>query len=93
VPVLQASTEADERRPEDPWEEIIASYLDEQRTYSARQLLADPLQIDIEHQSNAAAKRVGVILRRLGWTSYVARSGGSTIKRWRVLPVLPSVTD
>jgi hypothetical protein len=54
--------------------------------------LGGPLQIDIKDQSNAAAKRVGVILRRLGWTSYVARAGGSTVKRWRMLPVLPSVT-
>jgi len=92
VPVLQASTEADERRPEDPWEEIIGSYMEPQRTYSAREILGGPLQIDIKDQSNAAAKRVGVILRRLGWTSYVARAGGSTVKRWRMLPVLPSVT-
>ncbi len=93
VPTQAAATHTDERRPEDPWEEIIAGYLDEHRTYSARELLANPLQIDIERQSNAAAKRVGVILRRLGWSSYVARDGVGTIKRWRVLPVLPSVTD
>lgn len=92
VPVLQASTEADERRPEDPWEEIIGSYMEPQRTYSAREILGGPLQIDIKDQSNAAAKRVGVILRRLGWSSYVARADGSTVKRWRMLPVLPSVT-
>ena len=92
VPVLQASTEADERRPEDPWEEIIGSFMEAHRTYSAREILGGPLQIDIKDQSNAAAKRVGVILRRLGWTSYVARAGGSTVKRWRMLPVLPSVT-
>lgn len=92
VPVVQASTEADERRPEDPWEEIIGSYMEPQRTYSAREILGGPLQIDIKDQSNAAAKRVGVILRRLGWSSYVARADGSTVKRWRMLPVLPSVT-
>ena len=92
VPVLQASTEADERRPEDPWEEIIGSYMEHQRTYSAREILGGPLLIDIKDQSNAAAKRVGVILRRLGWSSYVARADGSTVKRWRMLPVLPSVT-
>ena len=92
VPVLQASTEADERRPEDPWEEIIGSYMEPQRTYSAREILGGPLLIDIKDQSNAAAKRVGVILRRLGWSSYVARADGSTVKRWRMLPVLPSVT-
>jgi predicted P-loop ATPase len=86
VPKQAAAIHTDERRPEDPWEEIIGSYLDDHRTYSARELLGTPLQIDIEHQSNAAAKRVGVILRRLGWTSYVARAGDSTVKRWRKLP-------
>jgi predicted P-loop ATPase len=90
VPKQDAKNEADERRPEDPWEEVLANYIDGHRTYSARELLASPLLIDIEHQSNAAAKRVGAILRRLGWTNYVARSGGSTVKRWRLLP---SVTD
>jgi hypothetical protein len=83
VPKQEAKNEADERRPEDPWEEVLANYIDDHRTYSARELLASPLLIDIEHQSNAAAKRVGVILRRLGWTNYVARIGNSTVKRWR----------
>lgn len=83
VPKLEARSEADERRPDDPWEEVIACYLDDHRTYSARELLANPLQIDLEHHSNAAAKRVGVILRRLGWSNYVARVGDTTAKRWR----------
>jgi len=83
VPKLQAKTEADERRPEDPWEEVIAQYVMDHRTYSARELLTNPLQIDVEHQSNTAAKRVGVILRRLGWSNYVQRVGDTTAKRWR----------
>jgi predicted P-loop ATPase len=86
VPKQAAAIHTDERRPEDPWEEIIGGYLDDHRTYSARELLGNPLLIDIEHQSNVAAKRVGVILRRLGWTNYVARAGDSTVKRWRKLP-------
>lgn len=85
VPKLQASDAADERRPEDPWEEVIAGYIDETRTYSARELLATPLNIDIENQSNAAAKRVGAILRRLGWAKYVSH-GSTATKRWRREP-------
>lgn len=88
VPTLQASTAADERRPEDPWEEVIAGYLDDNRTYSARELLGTPLNIDIENQSNAAAKRVGAILRRLGWEKYVSHGSNST-KRWRREPQNP----
>jgi putative DNA primase/helicase len=86
VPTVQAADAADERRPEDPWEEVIAGYVDTNRTYSARELLGTPLNIDIENQSNAAAKRVGSILRRLGWTSYVSHNGTAT-KRWRCEPV------
>jgi putative DNA primase/helicase len=86
VPTVQAADAADERRPEDPWEEVIAGYVDINRTYSARELLGTPLNIDIENQSNAAAKRVGSILRRLGWTSYVSHNGTAT-KRWRCEPV------
>jgi hypothetical protein len=86
VPKQQAKDEADERRPEDPWEEVIANHLDDSRNYSARELLVNPLLIDLEKHSNASAKRVGVILRRLGWTNYVARIGETTVKRWRKFP-------
>jgi putative DNA primase/helicase len=83
VPLVQAKVETEERRPEDPWEEVIAQYVEEHRTYSARELLVNPLLIDLEKHSNAAAKRVGAILRRLGWSNYVARVGDTTVKRWR----------
>ena len=83
VPKVQAKTEADERRPEDPWEEVLAQFVMDHRTYSARELLAEPLKIDLEQQSVASTKRVGVILRRLGWSNYVARVGDTTVKRWR----------
>ena len=89
IPIEAAARAADERRPDDPWEAVLAEYLDSAKTYTCRELLAHPLQIDLEHQSQAAAARVGKILRRLGWQSRVGRGGAGTVKRWtRLLPVV-----
>jgi predicted P-loop ATPase len=85
VPVAEAAIVATERRPDDPWEEVLARYLETERTYTARQLLGDPLQVDVKDQTRVLAARVGSILRQLGWTRFEARSSNGTEKRWRFL--------
>jgi len=85
VPVAEAAIVATERRPDDPWEEVLARYLETNRTYTARQLLGEPLQVDVKDQTKMLAARVGSILRQLGWTRFEARSSNGTEKRWRFL--------
>jgi putative DNA primase/helicase len=84
IPVEAAARAADERRPEDPWEELLARYLDPSETYASRQLLGHPLDVDVADQTQGAAARVGKILRRLGWVRETARGmDGQAEKRWR----------
>ena len=85
VPIAEAAVVAAERRPDDPWEEILGRYLETNRTYTARQLLEEPLQVDVKDQTRQQATRVGSILRQLGWTRFECRSGDRTEKRWRFL--------
>lgn len=84
VPAEAAAAAADERRPEDPWESVLADHLEPTRTYSSRELMNHPLQIDLENQSQAVAARVGRILRKLGWVRFEARGTNGTEKRWKL---------
>ena len=96
VPSAEAAAAAEERRPEDPWEQILETFLERNEIYSSRSLLAHPLNIEIEHQSQQSAGRVGRIMRKLGWVSFTQRSSGTTRKMWRFLTnqgMLPTVTD
>jgi putative DNA primase/helicase len=83
IPLADAARAADERRPEDPWEEILGRHLIDGQVYSSRELLGHPLDIEMENQSQQAASRVGRILRKLGWESFVRREGEATRKLWR----------
>jgi len=84
VPTEAAAAAADERRPEDPWECVLADHLEPTRTYSSRELMNHPLQIDTENQSQATAARVGRVLRRLGWVRFESRGANGTEKRWKL---------
>jgi len=83
IPLADAARAADERRPEDPWEEILERHLIDGQVYSSRELLGHPLDIDMENQSQQSAARVGRIMRRLGWERFEKRTGEGTQKLWR----------
>jgi putative DNA primase/helicase len=83
IPLADAARAADERRPEDPWEEILERHLIDGQVYSSRELLGHPLDIDMENQSQQSATRVGRIMRRLGWERFERRTGEGTQKLWR----------
>lgn len=84
IPAEVAADHADERRPEDPWESVLAKYLETDKTYTSRGLLADPLEIDLQDQTPAASARVSRILRQLGWASRTVREQGAIVRRWAV---------
>jgi len=83
IPLADAARAADERRPEDPWEEILERHLIDGQVYSSRELLGHPLDIEMENQSQQSAARVGRIMRRLGWERFERRTGDGTQKLWR----------
>jgi hypothetical protein len=63
---------------------VLADHLEPTRTYSSRELMSHPLQIDTENQSQATAARVGRVLRRLGWVRFESRGTNGTEKRWKL---------
>lgn len=85
VPTADAAAAAAERRPDLPWMEPISKYLDKSRTYTARSLMVEPLNLDTRDQTQQNAAIIGSILRQLGWTRFEARSSNGTEKRWRFL--------
>jgi hypothetical protein len=77
-----------QRRPEDPWEEILDGALASHRRYTTREILGQILQIDAADQSQLHARRLGAVLRALGWELRALRDDGTLRKVW----VLPDVT-
>ncbi len=83
VPAEAAAAAIAARRQVDPWEEVIAAHLDDDRTYTARQLLNVPLDVDTDKQTPQLANRVAKILRQLGWESAAIWEAGRTQTRFR----------
>jgi predicted P-loop ATPase len=82
VPVAEAAAQIHERRPEDPWEEEVLSCLVKGKRYSTTDLLSS-VGVTIDRQDNSARRRIGSIMRGLGWKSQSVReSGPSKVKRW-----------
>jgi putative DNA primase/helicase len=73
---------AAQRRPEDPWEEILDGALLTHRRYTTREILGQVLQIDVADQSQQQARRLGAVLRGLGWDLKDCRDSGSVRKMW-----------
>jgi hypothetical protein len=77
VPEEEALAEQDARFQVDPWEELLAPYLEKQpadHQLKATELLAY-LQVKSDQQTKAQIMRVTDILKRLGWHRPTSRSG------------------
>jgi putative DNA primase/helicase len=83
VPETEAAAQIHERRQADPWEEPLVDFLQSDKTYTIDQLLKNPLEVALDKQTPQLEKRVGAILRGLGWEKKSIRSVGGVGKRWR----------
>lgn len=69
-----------ERREVDPWEETIAAYLYNTSTCTIAGILGDALRLPVERRDSRASRRVGAILKALGWESEPARVDGKVTR-------------
>lgn len=78
VPIIEAEIQRDARRRIDPWEDAIAPYIAAKERVTTAELLITVLtikldQVNVEHQ-----RRVGSILRALGWVRRQERKTDKT---------------
>lgn len=77
----QAELEQARRLDEDPWLQKIANYLG-RRSETTTHSLLDLLDIPLGARAGGHGKRIGSIMRQLGWTPRVDQSGGEREVVW-----------
>jgi predicted P-loop ATPase len=82
VPAASQAYEVEKRRDVDAWESTIEDWLIGKTRIQTRDILAHCLQIDISKHDQLAQKRVGRVLRVLGWKQHVVRDGGKNVRAW-----------
>jgi predicted P-loop ATPase len=82
VPEELQIAEVEERREIDTWEPAIQSYLLGKTSALLSDILLDCIEIELSKQDTMAQRRVGRILRAIGWTCRVLRDGGKNRRMW-----------
>lgn len=79
----QATKDAQEtRRFIDPWEQIISNYMIGRNEVSTADIATGALNIDIGRIDQAITKRIGKILRLIGYESKLVRKGTMVSRAW-----------
>jgi hypothetical protein len=68
----------------DPWFDPVQSWLTRQieTSFSAADILSGAVAIPLERMDKRAERRLGAIMRHLGYSSRVARIGLKVARRW-----------
>lgn len=82
VPQDAQEWEVEQRRDVDSWEDAIAQHLVGLERVTTTELLGSALKIDISKHDQFAQKRVGRIMRVLGWRAHVLRESGRNKRYW-----------
>lgn len=79
---------SEEYREVDPWEESVAKWLtgDSMGTRTGFQMLdvMRVLELDARSQTSATVRRIGIILRKLGYAKRREQRGGSRVYTWHL---------
>jgi predicted P-loop ATPase len=78
-----AEQQQDDRYDGDPWQELIADYLERQHNTSITQILACCIEKKKDQWTKLDKNRVGSCLRVLKWETYQDRDGEKREWRWR----------
>lgn len=92
---IAAETLAEEFQTSDPWQEPIASYIENREWVQIGDLLLH-LQVDLNRQERAHQMRIAGILKVMGWTKNFRMIAGKRVRVWcreSDHPVLPSEVD
>lgn len=86
-----AATEQEARYVEDPWAEPVVRWLNSEdaalaplKTATASEIMENALKIEPKKQDRVAQRRIGELMRRLGWKRMQRRVGASKAGRSRI---------
>jgi len=84
VPKDEADRQQQARRQQDPWEEPIAEWLDTLMFYgvTTKEIFESALKIEYARQDLKSSRRVGIVMRSLGWKAQAIQRGGRVVKGW-----------
>jgi predicted P-loop ATPase len=83
VPMDLQNQEVESRRDSDSWEAVIGGWLWNQNRPTTSEILSDCLKIEIGRHDQIAQKRVGRVMRVLGWRTVVTKStNGRSVRVW-----------
>lgn len=77
-----AKAEIAARRQPDPWDTPVANWIMRRDFVKTFDILVEALKIEVGKQGVADQRRVGSILRWLGWTSGLIRREGQVVRGW-----------
>ena len=83
VPAAVAAEEADRRRPEDPWADVLREHMDTGRTYLTKTLLKDAFDIEAKDYSPRLATRLAALLKAQGWIQGNIRTATGKTRLWK----------
>jgi predicted P-loop ATPase len=70
-----AQEQQDDRYLADPWQELIAKFIDSRESVSADEIFTDVLYLDKKQWGRGEQMRIAQCLKALGWKRYRARTG------------------
>jgi predicted P-loop ATPase len=83
VPVDMQQHETEVRRDVDSWENVIGAWLWNQPRPTTSEILSDCLKIEVGRHDQMVQKRVGRVMRVLGWRHVVMKaSSGRSYRAW-----------
>lgn len=87
VPKELAEEVQEDRYDSDPWEEPIRRWARDKKSFIIMDVATDCLSFDMAQLKTTDSRRIGAIIRRLGYKNKTARMGSSVTKRWVNLAV------
>lgn len=74
VPEAEAAAQAEMRRPADTWEDQLKDWLEEEKSYTTRDILCDCMRVEVGRHDRRMEMRVAACMRVLGWKSVIVKT-------------------
>ena len=87
VPADEAAEQAELRRPEDTWEEVLREFLVDSQIYTTKDILCDALKLEVGKHDRRMEQRIAAAMRVLGWRPAVSKTyDRKSIRVWKKGP-------
>lgn len=81
VPAEDARREQDKRRPDDAWHDDIESFVRGKAWITTTEVLTDCVKLELSRHTGIEQRRVGNVMRALGWRKEVRRVSSAQVQR------------